>query len=184
MEKKIDIDDDIKLALMRIILIENGELDDTPHHRSDCQRLKNWIKNNCFYFEDQDGNEYLKIKDKMKTIIFLLMTIAISINLFAQQKGEPFEGIDATWQNGNDRRDSSLFKNMKFFTPSILMDVSYTHSFNNPNDNTVVGSTAMARNNEIQLNALHFGGDFTYYNARARLISITGNYWLVPTSTR
>ena len=101
---------------------------------------------------------------KMKTIIFFLMTVAVNINLFAQQKGEPFDGIDATWQNGNDRRDSSLFKNMKYFTPSILLDVSYTHSFNNPNDNTVVGSTALARNNEIQLSALHFGGDFNYKN--------------------
>jgi hypothetical protein len=93
---------------------------------------------------------------------------------FAQQKGEPFEDIDATWQNGSDRRDSSVFKNMKFFTPSILMDVSYTHSFNNPNDNTVVGSTALARNNEIQLSALHFGGDFTYNNARARFMTQFG----------
>ena len=42
----------------------------------------------------------------------------------AQQKGEPFEGIDASWQNGNDRRDSSIFKNMPFFTPSVLMDVN------------------------------------------------------------
>jgi len=42
--------------------------------------------------------------------------------------------------------------------PSIMMDVNYTHSFNNPNDNTVVGSTALARDNEIQLSSLNFGG--------------------------
>ena len=52
----------------------------------------------------------------------------------AQQKGEPFEGIDQSWQNGSDRRDSSVFKEMKYFTPSILMDINYTNSFNNPND--------------------------------------------------
>jgi len=114
----------------------------------------------------------------MKTIVVLIITITFSINLFAQKVSEPekipFDGIDMTWQNGNDRRDSSVFKNMKFFTPSLLMDISYTHSFNNPIDNTVVGSTALARDNEIQLSALHFGGDFNYQNARARFMTQFG----------
>ncbi len=95
------------------------------------------------------------------------------------QKGEPFEGIDQTWHNGSDRRESSVFKDMKFFTPSILLDVNYTHSFNKPNDNTVVGSTALARNNEVQLSALHFGGDFTYKNARARVMTQFGTRSIV-----
>src|SRR5215203_2922245 len=99
----------------------------------------------------------------------LMSSLFINFNsAFAQQKGEPFEGIDQTWHNGSDRRDSSVFKNMKYFIPSILIDVNYTHSFNNPNDNTVVGSTALARNNEVELSALHFGGDLYYEGARAR----------------
>ena len=118
----------------------------------------------------------------MKTLILVLMTGLISINLFAQNVAEtekiPFDGIDMTWQNGNDRRDSSVF-NLKYFTPSILMDVSYTHSFNNPNDNTVIGSTALARDNEVQLSALHFGGDFTYQGARARLMTQFGTRSIV-----
>lgn len=92
----------------------------------------------------------------------------------AQQKGEPFEGIDQSWQNGSDRRDSSIFKSMKYFNPSVLMDINYTYSFNNPNDNTVVGSTALARNNEVELSALHFGGDFNYQGARARFMTQFG----------
>lgn len=92
----------------------------------------------------------------------------------AQQKGEPFEGIDQTWQNGSDRRDSSVFKNMKYFTPSVLLDINYNYSFNDPIDNTVVGSTALARHNELQLSALHFGGDFNYGNARARVMTQFG----------
>ena len=110
-------------------------------------------------------------------IKLLIGVMLISNYLTAQtnlQKGEPFEGIDQTWQNGSDRRDSSVFKNMKYFSPSILMDVNYTHSFNNPNDNTVVGSTALARNNEVQLSALHFGGDLNYQNARARFMTQFG----------
>jgi Putative beta-barrel porin-2, OmpL-like. bbp2 len=110
----------------------------------------------------------------MKSSILLFLTLFVCFEISAQQKGEPFSNIDATWQNGSDRRDSSVFKNMKFFTPSILMDLSYTHSFNNPNDNTVVGSTALARDNEVQLSALHVGGDFNYLNARARFMTQFG----------
>src|SRR6185369_5081997 len=108
--------------------------------------------------------------------LLLIPIILISCQAFTQstQKREPFEGIDQTWQNGSDRRDSSVFKNMKYFTPSILMDVNYTHSFNNPNDNTVVGSTALARNNEVELSALHFGGDLYYEGARARFMTQFG----------
>ncbi len=91
-----------------------------------------------------------------------------------KQKGEPFEDIDMTWQNGSDRRTNNIWKDLKYFTPSILIDVNYTHSFNKPNDNTVVGSTALARNNEVQLSALHFGGDFSYKGARARIMTQFG----------
>lgn len=121
---------------------------------------------------------------KITKVVFVALTFT-SLQLInsqsanAQQKGEPFERIDASWQNGNDRRDSSLFKNMPFFTSSVLMDINYTYSFNNPNDNTVVGSTALARNNEVQLSALHFGGDFNYKNARARFMTQFGTRSIV-----
>ncbi len=113
----------------------------------------------------------------MKTRIkqFLLGNFLIFLSLFAQgQEKVPFDGIDQTWQNGADRRDSSVFKNMKYFTPSIMLDINYNYSFNNPIDNTVVGSTALARHNEIQLSALHFGGDFNVENVRARFMTQFG----------
>lgn len=109
----------------------------------------------------------------------VLCSAMLSTDLLAQQKGEAFEGIDMSWQNGSDRRDSSVFKNVPYFTPSILVDVNYTHSFNNPNDNTVVGSTALARNNEVQLSALHFGGDLNYKGARARFMTQFGTRSIV-----
>jgi hypothetical protein len=115
----------------------------------------------------------------MKTIILLLLTAVSGIEAYGQQKGEPFNDIDATWQNGSDRRDSSVFKQIKYFTPGILIDLNYTHSFNNPNDNTVVGSTALARNKEVQLSALHVGGDFNYLNARARFMTQFGTRSIV-----
>lgn len=108
---------------------------------------------------------------------------ALFLNLFSQtkteQKGEPFENLDLTWANGSDRRDSNIFKDLKYFTPSILIDVNYTHSGNQPIDNTVVGSTALARNNEFTLSALHFGGDLNYKNARARIMTQYGTRSIV-----
>jgi len=63
---------------------------------------------------------------------------------------------------------------MKYFTPSILVDLNYNYSFNNPIDNTVVGSTALARHNEMQLSALHFGGDLAVENVRGRFMTQFG----------
>jgi Putative beta-barrel porin-2, OmpL-like. bbp2 len=116
----------------------------------------------------------------MKTIALLLIFLIVEANLFAQLKEpnkSPFDGIDQGWQNGSDRRDSSVFKNSpfaKYFTPSILFDIAYTRAANNPIDNTVVGSTALARDNEVQLNSLNFGGDFYYGNARGRFMTQFG----------
>jgi len=105
----------------------------------------------------------------MKKITAILLVVCCTPSLFAQ-----FTGIDQTWQNGADRRDSSVFKNMKYFMPSLMIDVNYNYSFNNPIDHTVVGSTALARHNEIQLSALHFGGDFNVGNVRARFMTQFG----------
>ncbi|MEY4876505.1 MAG: hypothetical protein RL708_1654 [Bacteroidota bacterium] len=107
-----------------------------------------------------------------KNLLILSFTFLISFSAIAQEK-IPFEGMDLTWLNGNDRRDSSVFHN-PYFAPSILIDANYTYSFNNPNDNTVVGSTALARNNEMELSGIHFGGDFTFKNARGRIMTQFG----------
>ena len=97
----------------------------------------------------------------------------------SKQKGEPFEGADQTWQNGSDRRSVNIWKKLKYFTPSLMLDVNYNYSFNNPIDNTVVGSTALARSNEINIMAFHFGGDFAYKGARARFMMQLGNRSIV-----
>ncbi len=112
-----------------------------------------------------------------KPLIYLILLSVLLIactGISMAQEKVPFEGIDQTWQNGADRRDSSVFKNIKYFTPWILMDLNYSYSFNNPIDNTVVGSTALARHNEMQLSALHFGGDFNVDNVRGRIMTQFG----------
>ncbi len=84
-----------------------------------------------------------------------------------------WDGFDQTWLNGNDRRDSSVF-HIPHFTPSILIDNNFTHSFNDPNDHTVVGSTALSRNDEMVISAVNFGGDFEYNGARGRIMTQFG----------
>ncbi len=111
----------------------------------------------------------------MRKILLLVFLAALKQSVSAQQETKtPFEGIDQTWQNGADRRDSSVFKNMKYFSPTIFIDVNTNHSFNNPIDHTVVGSTSLARTDEMQLAALHFGGDFSVDNVRGRFMTQFG----------
>lgn len=112
--------------------------------------------------------------DSLKTVQILKDSSEKKIPNANRQKGEPFEDIDMTWANGSDRRTVNIWKDVKYFTPSVLLDVNYTYSFNDPNDNTVIGSTALTRNNEVQLSALHFGGDFYYQGARARVMTQFG----------
>jgi hypothetical protein len=82
---------------------------------------------------------------------------------------EPFGWGDFSWLNGSTRQTVRLMDS-KYFTPQLDADVNYTYSFNHPIDNTVVGSTALARNNELEISFIGFGGDFHAGGARARLL--------------
>jgi hypothetical protein len=117
----------------------------------------------------------------MKKLMIALWVMS-SVQAIAQDTTEiiklPFDGIDMTWQNGSDRRTNAVLQS-KYFTGSVMLDANYTHSFNNPNDNTVVGSTALARNNEVQVSYVGFGGDFTYENAHARVMTQFGTRSIV-----
>lgn len=119
----------------------------------------------------------MKYRFTLGLVFFSIQTLKAqdSLNMKpVEPEKQAFEGLDMTWQNGSDRRTTNIWKDSKYFTPSFLLDINYTYSFNNPNDNTVVGSTALARNNEVQLSALHFGGDFSYKGARARVMTQFG----------
>lgn len=85
----------------------------------------------------------------------------------------PFAWGDFTWMNGNDRRHSDIL-DTKYFTPRILVDVNYTISNQHPIDHTVVGSTALARDNEFQIALAALGGDFHYNNIRASILTQFG----------
>jgi len=89
------------------------------------------------------------------------------------QLSEPFAFADFSWLNGNNRQDSKIFDS-KYFTGDVTIDVNYTRSNNNPIDNTVTGSTALARNNESTISYVGIGGDFHYNNVRGRFMSQYG----------
>ncbi|MEO6883829.1 MAG: outer membrane beta-barrel protein [Bacteroidia bacterium] len=126
---------------------------------------------------------------KLNFTLFTILILMVSIQVMAQPGSSialstkdtlkvasakiPLEGFDQTWINGNDRRDSSIF-HIPYFTPSILIDNNFTHSFNNPIDQTVVGSTALSRDDEMVISAVNFGGDFSYGNARGRIMTQFG----------
>lgn len=125
----------------------------------------------------------------MNNILKVLTLAAIgsyqlaAVNVLAQEKKKdstviedkvPFGDIDASWQNGNDRRTEPSPLQSKYFTGIVMVDVNYTHSFNNPIDNTVVGSTALARNNEVELSSANLGGEFNYNNAHAKILTQFG----------
>ncbi len=123
----------------------------------------------------------------MKTKLLSIALIASAMAVFAQedttevvnkQKGEPLEGMDCSWWNGGDRRSSATLAG-KYFTPTVMVDANYTYSFNDPIDHTVVGSTALTRNKEMQISAVHLGGDFNYKGARAHIVTQFGTRSIV-----
>lgn len=86
---------------------------------------------------------------------------------------EPFAWGDFTWLNGGSRQTTHLIDS-KYFTPQLDIDSNYTFSLNQPIDNTIVGSTATARHNELTLAFLGFGGDAHIGNVRGRLFTQFG----------
>jgi len=114
-------------------------------------------------------------------ILLFAICLLTESQLYAQNDSiskVPFENMDMTWQNGADRRTEPVLKT-KYFTGSFMFDGNYNYSFNNPIDNTVVGSTAMARHNEMEVMFVGLGGDFNYKNAHGRVMLQLGNRSIV-----
>ena len=100
---------------------------------------------------------------------FSLAQPALDSTKNREQSSEPFSFGDFTWLNGNNRMHSALLDS-KYFTGEFLLDANYTASNRHPIDHTVVGSTALARDNEFELSMLGLGGDFHYDNVHARVL--------------
>jgi hypothetical protein len=90
----------------------------------------------------------------------------------AQTESPPF-ALDFGWINGTSRQKKPVI-DTPFFTGEFLVDVNYTQSKANPIDHTVIGSTSIARNNEVSLAFLGLGGDFHIKNTRMRIMTQFG----------
>ena len=88
---------------------------------------------------------------------------------------DPFAWGDFSWMMGQSRKTSAPAFDSKYFTGDVTFDLNSTYSFADPIDNTVVGSTAVARNNELQLSFAGIGGDIHYGNVRGRIMMQFGN---------
>lgn len=92
-----------------------------------------------------------------------------------EPKPVPFAFADFTWLSGNPRTKESPLQT-KAFTGEFRADVNYNYSFNQPADNTIVGSTEILRSGEFTLTQLGVGGDFNWENVQGRVMTQFGLY--------
>lgn len=119
----------------------------------------------------------------MRTSILLLAFCAsLPGTLLAQDTAStapkiPFEGMDLTWVNGQNRQhDFPLtFKDKEtgetIVTGVALLDTYYNYNFANPIDNTHTISSSIGRHNEVALNQASIGLESNYKN-------IIGRVWI------
>lgn len=86
----------------------------------------------------------------------------------------PFDGMDLTWINGQNRQvDFPLQVNDKkganILTATAFVDAYYNYNFAKPIDNTQTISSSVGRTNEVQLNQLSVGIESYYKNVIGRL---------------
>jgi hypothetical protein len=98
------------------------------------------------------------------------------ISLVAQKapKPAPFAFGDFTWMNGQSRQKSQPLSN-SFATVNLYLDTYYGYSFNHPKDDTIVGSGAVGRDGEWQINNATIGIDTNYKNVLGKITLQSGN---------
>lgn len=113
----------------------------------------------------------------MKKIITALLSLSFA-PLFAQedslQSKIPFDGMDLSWINGQNRQTKFPLVLKDNDGETILTGVTYLDSyinydFNNPIDNTHTISSSIGRNNEFTVNLASIGIETNYKNVIGRL---------------
>jgi len=89
-------------------------------------------------------------------------------------KPAPFAFGDFTWMNGQSRQKSQPLSN-SFATVNLYLDTYYGYSFNHPRDDTIIGSGAVGRNTEWQINNATIGVDTNYKNVLGKITLQAGN---------
>jgi len=87
----------------------------------------------------------------------------------------PFDGMDLSWINGQNRQTNYPLQLIDkrtgeaILTGVAFVDGYYNYDFNNPADNTHTISSSIGRSNEFALNQLSIGIESNYRNAIGRL---------------
>lgn len=115
----------------------------------------------------------------MNKLIILCCSLLLALELHAQTAKVPFDGMDLSWINGQNRQTNFplVLKDKKGET--ILTGVTYldgyiNYDFNNPIDNTHTVSATIGRSNEFTLNMASIGVESNYKNVIGRLWLQTG----------
>lgn len=110
---------------------------------------------------------------KFKIIIFII----ISSNVYAQDTNIlkiPFEGIDLSWINGQNRQKNFPLtltdkSGEKILTGAAYIDSYFNYNFADPIDNTQTVSSSIGRHKEAIVNLASIGVESYYKNAIGRL---------------
>jgi hypothetical protein len=92
-----------------------------------------------------------------------------------EKVADPFAFADFSWAPANYAPSETPLAT-KYFVPEIRLDTAYHHSFNNPADDTISGSSEVFRHGEFQITHIGFGGDVNYKNVGFRLMTQFGMY--------
>lgn len=113
-------------------------------------------------------------------LILTSVTLFITTTFLAQDSTQtpakiPFEGMDLTWINGQNRQTNFPLvltdkkTNETILTGVTYLDAYYNYNFANPIDNTQTISSTIGRHNEFTLNNVSIGVESNYKNTIGRL---------------
>ncbi|MBL0044766.1 MAG: porin [Flavobacteriales bacterium] len=115
----------------------------------------------------------------MKRTLLIMMLGAYAPSILHAQDSTaariPFEGMDLTWVNGQNRQRAFplTLKDREtgetILTGVALLDTYYNYDFADPIDNTHTISSSIGRHNEFTLNQASFGLESNYKNIIGRL---------------
>jgi hypothetical protein len=80
--------------------------------------------------------------------LIVVPSLALAEDVPNAAPAEPFAFADFTWLTGNPRTKESPVDS-KAFTAEFRVDTVYTYSFNEPKDDTIVGSSEVFRHGEV-----------------------------------
>jgi len=112
----------------------------------------------------------------ISTIVLLFITIMAVQAQDTITKKVPFDGMDLTWVNGQNRQKNFPLTlkdkdGETILTGVTYLDAYYNYNFANPTDNTQTISSTIGRHNEFTLNLASVGLETNYKN-------IIGRVWL------